>query len=324
MPVGQPQGNGKTDVLLLRTGFLMEGVAVNEGTHYALKKEFSSMQIPVANFEFIGRNRQEVYFFRRNLIDGNNCQELMKFAEWCASNGLVKEAAEEYIRARRVVPNATLDSFIQRRIELLQQPPEDHPVLGTGLSQVVSADSGGDDLDHWVKGVPKPIVDSFQKKVQPILTSRCATSDCHGSASDNGFRVGIPRHASGSTTYRNLQAALRWIDPANPSASPLLAAMVSHHGGTKPTFNVESSQYINTIQWIQTAIKDLPTEYADQLYTAKQPKKSAATTVPVQKPPEGPQTFVAEAKQAPPSVMPVADPLDPALFNARFHGTVRR
>ena len=336
-PVGAPQGNGETDYLLIKkTGFIMEGVATNEGKNYAVKTEFGSLQVPVANVEFIGRSRQDVYQFRRNLVDGNSCQELMKFAEWCRNNGLFKEAAEEYVRARRVVPNAALDSSILQQLELLQRQTEN---LGThqpfaapdaGFSKVGAAEADGDDLNRWVNGMPKSIVDSFSRKVQPILASRCAATDCHGSASDNGFKIGIPRHPNGSTTYRNLQASLRWIDPANPSASPLLAAMVSYHGGAKPSFSVESNQYTGTIQWIQAAIKDLPTEYADQLYSVKQPQKIAAAVPPAPnlKQPEVPQTFFADTNQPPVDSLPTRsiplDPLDPTPFNARFHGTIRR
>ena len=338
LPIGEPQSNGETDYLLLKTtGFLMEGVATNEGKNYTVKTEFGSLQVPVANVEFIGKSRQDVYQFRRNLVDGNNCQDLMKFAEWCTNNGLVKEAVEEYVRARRIVPNTALDSVILQRIESLQRQaatPIPFAAPDAGLSKVGAADSDGDDIGRWVNGMPKSIVDSFSRKVQPILASRCAASDCHGSASDNGFKIGIPRHPNGSTTYRNLQASLQWIDPANPSASPLLAAMVSYHGGAKPPFNVESNQYTGTIQWIQATIKELPTEYADRLYTTKQLKKVETATTPIPKQQEVPQTFFTETNPPtrenistvlPPSSVPVpVDPFDPTPFNARFHGTVRR
>ena len=326
-PIGQPQGNGETDYLLLRTGFLMEGIVMNEGKHYTVKTEFGSMMVPITNVEFIGKSRLEVYHFRRNLVDGSSCQDLMKLADWCANNKLVNEAVAEYARARRVAPNSALDRSILQRIESLQQQAENseerHPL--TTPSPFSSAD--GDDIGRWMNGMPKSIVGSFSKKVQPILTSRCAAVDCHGSASNNGFKIGIPSNPNGSTTYRNLQASLRWIDPANPSASPLLAAMVSHHGGTKPPFNVESNQYNGTIQWIQTTIKDMPTEYANQLY-AQQPKKIESATALPPKRPDVPQTFFADTNQpvenslqAPPVAAPgpTADPLDPALFNARFH-----
>ena len=342
LPVGQPQGNGQTDFLLLKTGFLMEGAATNDGKHYTVKTEDGRFQIPVGNVEFLGTSRQDVYLFRRNLIDGNNCQELMRFAEWCSNNGLVNEAVEEYARARRVAPNSILDASILRQIELLQQQMEGmkeqdpFTVSETGVSQFGSADSDGEDFNRLVNRIPKSIGDIFQKKVQPTLTSRCATADCHGSTSDNGFKIGIPRQPNGVTMYQNLQASLRWIDPVNPSASPLLTAMVSPHGGSnKPPFNVESRQYVEAIQWIQTTIKDLPTEYADRLYAAQQPPKVEMVVAPPSRPPEMPTTFFTETNQAlpprepvPPSVQAqsvtkvasTTDPLDPALFNARFHG----
>ena len=345
--VGQPQGDGKTDFLLLNTGFLMEGVVTNDSRHYTVKTEFGSIQIPVANVEFLGASRQDVYQFRRNLVDGNNCQELIKFAEWCSNNALISEAIEEYVRARQIAPNSALDSSILRRIEFLQQQAESskdrNPFAApeVSFSALGSSDSGGEDFNRLVNVMPKSIADAFQKKVQPILTPRCSASDCHGSASDNGFKIGIPRQPNGVTMYQNLHASLRWVDPANPSASPLLTAMITPHGGnTKPLFNVESNQYIEMIEWIQTTIKDLPAEYTDRLYATRRPQ---TPNVPLSRPPEVPVTFFTEENQAttnhppprldgifpphPPiqeqSITRVAattDPLDPALFNARFHG----
>ncbi len=348
-PTNEPQGNGETDFILLKTGYLAEGIATNEGKYYTIKTEFGGMQIPTVNVEYIGRSRQDVYRFRRNLVDGNNCQDVMKFAEWCLNNGLPKESLEEYRRAQLVAPNATLGGFIQQRIESLQRQIDSgaaalqNPFVApdAGLSGAGASDLN-DDINPIVSGMPKSIVDSFSRKVQPILSSRCAAADCHGSASENGFKVSIPRHPNGSTTYRNLQASLRWVDPNNPSASPLLSAMVSHHGGVKPAFNVESNQYNSTIQWIQTTIKDLPSEYASQLYSAKQPKKLEASIAPAPKTGDVPQTFFAEKDKVPVNFVPTrlnvpgpmqppsgpapsqptSDPLDPTLFNARFHGTV--
>ena len=338
-PSGQPQGNGQPDFLLLRTGFLLEGIATLDGKHYSVKTEFGGVQIPVANVEFIGRSRHEVYLVRRNLVDGNNCQELMRFAEWCSNNGLIDEAVEEYARARQVVPNSSLDSTILRQIEFLQQqiedPNETTPTTSsrTGLSTAGAADSDGADFNRLVSGMPKSIADTFQKKVQPTLTNRCAATDCHGSSSNNGFKVGIPRQPNGVTMYQNLQSSLRWIDPANPSASPLLTAMVTPHGNGKQLFNVESKQYIETVQWIQATLKDLPPEYTDRLSLLT---KNETPTVQRSSPPEVPSTFFTDADQVtvvptlPPSpssptppetkVAAAIDSLDPALFNTRFHG----
>ncbi len=353
-PLAETAGNGAADFLLLKTGFLVEGVATNEGKDYTVKMEFGSIQIPATKVEYIGRNRHEIYLYRRNLVSGGSCQDVMKFAEWCLTNGLPQEGIEEYQRAKSLAPNETLSSFIQRRIELAQHPETENvdmgnnPFISPYASQPKAERAETDaEIGRWMSGMPRTIVDSFSRKIQPTLSSRCAATDCHGSASDNQFRISIPRHQNGSTTYRNLQAALQWVDPANPTGSPLLAAMVTYHGGTKPPFDVESNQYNATVDWIQTTIKELPSEYAGQLYTAKPLKQIAATPTPSPDPkprerttPES-KTFFADKNQQPVELQmtrltvptpqsaapqkPVAastpgDPLDPALFNARFHG----
>lgn len=72
---------------------------------------------------------------------------------------------------------------------------------------------------------------AFASKVQPILANRCA--DCHARPDHaSGFKLtridpGIndPQGAD-----RNLRAAVKWVTPAAPHDSPLLAKAVTPHG----------------------------------------------------------------------------------------------
>ncbi|MDR0704676.1 MAG: hypothetical protein LBF88_06760 [Planctomycetaceae bacterium] len=252
---------------LLRTGFLTEGTATNDGKQYLLKTNFGTMSVPVANVEFVGATREDVYHYKRGTVNGNDCNELIKLAEWCFNNNLMQQGMTEYQRALPIAPNPVFAEVIRKRLETLQ----DSPTESSGLSGVrtVSASSSNESDDtgihRWGNGIPKPVVNSFTKKVQPILVSRCAAADCHGSGSENQFKLGIPSHTIGNTTYRNLRSVLQWIDFDYPTESQLLSVLVSYHGGTKAAFSVESTQYNNIVQWVRLTAKELPTEYRSQI-----------------------------------------------------------
>ncbi|MDR2705895.1 MAG: hypothetical protein LBC02_08980 [Planctomycetaceae bacterium] len=257
---------------LLRTGFLTEGTATNDGKQYLLKTNFGTMSVPVANVEFVGATREDVYHYKRGIINGNDCNDLIKLAEWCLNNKLQQQGIAEYQRALQTAPNSILADVIRKRLEMLN---DSESVSSNGLSNIrtelasSSNESGDIGMTRWVNGIPKPIVDSFAKKVQPVLVSRCAAADCHGSISENQFKLSIPSHTLGNTTYRNLRSVLQWIDLDYPTESQLLSVLVSYHGGTKAPFSVESTQYNNIVQWVRLAAKELPTEYRSQVAAHK-------------------------------------------------------
>jgi hypothetical protein len=189
---------------------------------------------------------------------------------------LQQQGIEEYQRALRIAPNAILAEVIRKRLETTQDSKFESVELSSVQTRPnVSAESADTGLNRWINGVPKSVIDSFSKKVQPVLVSRCTAADCHGSNSGNQFKLGVPSHTVGNTTYRNLRSVIQWIDLDYPTESQLLSALVTYHGGTKPAFNVEASQYNNVVQWVRLASKELPNELRSQL--ADQKDKSRST-----------------------------------------------
>ncbi|MDR1962837.1 MAG: hypothetical protein LBQ50_03560 [Planctomycetaceae bacterium] len=268
-----PAGSEGVRFYLLRTGFLTEGTATNNGKQYILKTNFGTMYVPVANVEFVGETREDVYRYKKGFVNDGNCNELMKFAEWCFSNKLPQQGIAEYQQALKTAPNAVLADVIQKRLEMLQDSESASEISATSSNISEKSEDAG--AGRWMNGIPKPIVDSFTKKVQPVLVSRCAATDCHGSASENPFKLGIPSHTLGNTTYRNLRSVIQWIDLDYPTESPLLSPLVTYHGGTKAAFSVESAQYNNIVQWVRLTAKELPNEYRSQLADQKNGSQSA-------------------------------------------------
>jgi hypothetical protein len=265
------ENENKLQFYLLRTGFLTKGTATNDGKQYLLKTDFGTMSVPVANVEFVGATLEEVYHYKKGSVNVNDCNELIKLAEWCLSNKLPQQGMMEYQRALQTAPNPVLADVIRKRLETLQKPS----AVSNGLSEVpaelaLSSEESDDlEMSRWINGIPKPIVESFAKKIQPVLVSRCAATDCHGSMSDNQLKLRIPHQMFGNTTYRNLRSVLQWIDLDYPMDSQLLSVLVSYHGGTKAAFSVESTQYNNIVQWARLAAKELPMEYHSQMTANK-------------------------------------------------------
>ncbi len=265
LPVAIEANPATVQYYLLRTGFLLEGTASAEGKNYAIRTDFGTIHVPVTNVEFVGQTKQDVYHYKKNSVDAGNCNELMKLAEWCLGHALKNEAVSEYERALRVAPNTTLAEVIRQRLraaadaEAKSDTANANELESRSLSGVPAPDRSEDsEIERWVAALPKPLVEQYVKRVQPVLLSGCAAADCHGTNSSHRFKIAKPRQLIGTTSYGNLQAVLPWINLDYPTDSALLTAMISYHGGEKPAYSVESRQYDNVIQWIQLAAKELP------------------------------------------------------------------
>lgn len=254
---------------LLKTGFLVQGSLDLEGTHYTVKTEYGTMRVPAGNVEFVGTDRDDVYRYKSNLVDRTNCAQMMKLAEWCLRNHFREKGIEAFEQALKLAPNAMMRDLITQRIETARasdRGPES--TVPFSNIQVVGRENASEEdaeLARWIDGVPPSVLDLFVKKVQPVLTSRCASVDCHGSRSENGFRIRMPYQSKGRTSYHNLKETMQWVDLEHPASSPLVSALVTVHGGKKPPYNVESVQYAHFLEWIQLTVKDLPLELNERL-----------------------------------------------------------
>jgi hypothetical protein len=344
-----PTNSEKGQFYLLRTGFLTEGTATNDGKQYLLKTNFGTMSIPVANVEFVGATREDVYHYKKGYVNDRDCNELIKLAEWCFNNKLTQQGIAEYQRALQAAPNSVLADVIRKRLETLQDPTSE-PTGLSGVRTEFSQSSSSEESDNTgisrlMNEIPKPIVNSFAKKVQPVLVSRCAAADCHGSSSENQFKLSIPSHTHGNTTYRNLRSVLQWIDLDYPTESQLLSVLVAYHGGTKAAFSVESAQYNNIVQWVRLAAKELPNEYRSPSANQKKNNNNSTTNSDEKKdavpsksdilPPTLRNAMIVDQpnlslqnlplRDLPPTTNSVKDPFDPHIFNNQHHGkTVSR
>ena len=79
----------------------------------------------------------------------------------------------------------------------------------------------------------------FTSKIQPLLLNKCGNANCHGVASNNGFRLISARiggNGSRQTTERNLAESLKQLDLEDVAASQLLSVSTGGHGGKGTIF----------------------------------------------------------------------------------------
>jgi len=313
---------GNREFYLLRTGTIVEGTATFDGRHYIVQTQFGTMNLPVQSVEFVGRSRMDIYLYKRGGIDPADFNALVRFAEWCISNGFIAEGIAEYQRAERIAPNAVFEGIVQRRLETVRQmgaaavpvqelPQESPPQLPIPQADIPAGPSAE-------ISVSRQTFESFARRVQPILVNRCIAADCHGTHGNRQFRLGIPQESMGSTARRNLQAVLPYIDRDYPMESPLLLALVTPHGGARTALTTESSLYLQAAQWVQQVAWELPSE--------RRTERTPDDTLRVSELPEQFRRAIPQAERQEPRerVQPRNhDPLDPEAFNDRYHRRIR-
>ena len=297
---------GTPGFYLLRTGSLLEGSATQDGRHYIVQTQFGTMNVPVQSVEFVGKSKIDIYQYKRNSVDPTNYSDLVRLAEWCVSNGYIAEGIAEYQRAGQAAPNAIFAGIVQQRLEALRR-------MGAAASAqelpTPQADIPAEKPAEFL--VSRAAFESFVRQVQPLLVNRCVSTDCHGIHSEQQFKLGVPQERMGNTARRNLQAVLPYIDRNDPRESLILLALTTPHGGAKATVSVESNLYVQAAQWVQQVSKELPPEQRSES-TSDLPEPFRHTIPQAEHSESGGKTQQRGA-----------DPLDPAVFNERYHRRVR-
>jgi hypothetical protein len=334
LALGQP-GLGQADslgvgVVLTDAGQLHEGKIDQLGEFVRVMSGGRSTVLKKANVKFVGESKLEAYEFVRKKAKADSPTDLASLAEWCRTNALYKEAAEEARRAAKLAPD---DRAIAKLVlECTEDAKRNRPVLRVvGQSSPATAPTAtvapavvpvmpGEAKP--VSAVPPGLEQSFAKVVQPLLMNSCA--NCHADASRAAtFRlVRIPDGITQSPhTMANAAAAMGQVSPANPAASPLLVKAFSAHGGmSMPPVGKATTAARNLDAWVVAA-------------AAAFPKPTAVVPVavaPVAPPPVAPPPVAAEPAPLPTIVAPppppvsVApapikpiDPFDPAEFNRK-------
>lgn len=242
----------QTGVLLLRNGNVMQGEITRAGDHYILTiGAGGEIKIAAKEVETQSKDLESVYDWKLRRLTGDGASPHLDLAEWCLRHQLYRHCAEQLSLALATDPTHKRIEPIDRRLQLaLQAPaPPKTPASSTGVV-------GPEQLDKMLRELPKGSLERFTTIVQPMLSNRCATAQCHGSSSHNGLQLLRPPTGIGSPTrftHRNLYSALQFVDRDDPANSPLLTKpQEPHGGGTTAVFDLRSRGQMFELQvWIE-------------------------------------------------------------------------
>ena len=115
----------------------------------------------------------------------------------------------------------------------------------------------------------RPVAQNFVQRVQPLISSRCATGGCHSSSQDSFSFESLRYGSTPLIAERNLSAVLKQLNVTSPDGSPLLTAGENAHGGmTVAVFQGRSGSVQLEIlrAWVRSAAAELTSiQTADSL-----------------------------------------------------------
>jgi hypothetical protein len=229
----EPAVAGSKSLLLLRNGNVLEGEVTQAGDYYVVLLGTSELRLPARDVEAQVATLEEAYALKKFGLFGRGATPHLNLAEWCLRQGLHARCGEQLVAAMQVEPEHPKIAQIERRLaQATEAKPASSPAVAKPANSVTVR---SDELEKAVRALPKASVEKFAAVIQPLLLNRCGANQCHGSNSKAEFHVLRPAAGQAATqrfTQRNLYAALQYIDPANPDASPLVALPQKQHGSS--------------------------------------------------------------------------------------------
>lgn len=323
-----------SELLLLADGQLIEFPFSKRADGYEVRFPGGPQFIESSRVLCVAESRADAWKHLRSTFPSLTPEIHLSLAKWCIRYQLEDCAERELLDALNLDPNRTeamrlLEKVTGRRLadssgKAGQRGSRAIPGA-PGMAAPASAQSLG--------GLSTENARSFVRRVQPLLSNRCAATGCHGPGSASEFHFSSIRNGSTPlTAERNLAAVLEQVEPVDPLRSPLLLKADQLHGEMQePAFRgrVGAQQRQMLREWVEAAVADLHPE----LVVADAPGDYSAA-LPIEDTPTGPespetsekahgrpveraaadQRFIRQAVRA-----VASDPFSPASFNSRFH-----
>lgn len=316
--------------VLLRDGAVLRGTVEEEPGRVVIRHQGSEIRLTRDRVACWSDSLEGLYQYQLDRRRIFTLETYVDAARWCLRHGLHERAAAELTAATRLDSDHLEVERTKRDLQIAiarakagdslpadGTPPASPPgtVGGNPLPNIAPEEIAPERAPR-LERIEANLVREFTAQIQPLLTNRCNGAACHGSGSSTAFRlegetIGSSR-PSASDTRRNLEAALRWVDPEHPLASPLLVRALEPHGQSDapPLGAREQAAVDNLRRWI-SSLSTRSGEFAQR--EAQQSQLAAQDHV--QRPPSS----VSADKAGLPVRLPgVEDPFDPELFNRRF------
>jgi len=333
---GQSSLSPQAGILALRNGQIIEGDIIRAGDYYVVSRgETSELRLKADEVELFCGSLVEAYEFKAQHVSDFSAKSHLDLAKWCLRHSLHEKCSEQLVAAQRLDPKNAQVAELETRLKLaLEAPP---PPVAARPSSLVAPD----ELEKTLQSLPKASVEKFGAVVQPILLNRCGANQCHGPNAKSEFRLLRPppgQIVSRRFTQRNLYAALRFVDRANPDNSPLVNLPQQRHGNSlAAVFDKHTAgQLAELVTWARltgggaaASPARAPATIAPVEATLSQPAATSSSDA-ASTSPDAPQSGASKVpptadRQASPTVkvanqQTFRDRFDPEIFNRHYHG----
>jgi hypothetical protein len=350
-----PSWGPQQGVLVLRNGRVLRGEITHVGDRFIVAiGDTDEVAVPMASVDLQCNSLEEAYRRRsERLSPAATAAVHLALADWCLTNALLPQAAEQLMVAQQLEPeNADVARF-ERRLHLAARHGEtpaaaQHAQPARPAAGPVKLEPQAD-LEQFTRGLPPGTLEHFTSGIQPLLVNRCGASGCHGPNAESEYRLARPmagRLASRRLTQRNLYASMQYVDKEKPLSSPLILQATQAHGKSRQApIDVRETESLRQLaQWL-TRFQQTPTrpanpetpstvlsqpdtatdsnvrlvDHQEPIATSIEEVEGDEVTPPAAEPHAGKSSQSPTDTPAPPAAAGVTDPFDPDIFNRRHH-----
>jgi hypothetical protein len=229
-------------VLILTNESTYTGQIEQEATGYRVKNETGELVVPAKQVLRVCASMEEAYEFLKSRANLRDPHERLRLAKWCWNQNLPEHARAEAEAAVQLAPKYV---EAQRLLKTYAESRQASPPTATGKpssSGTGFASGTGEEVTSRTTA-PKPLLEhsysaetlqTFTRKVQPILFNGCGTGMCHGGPKAGGYELQRPFGNAGvpsQMTRQNLLQTLSLVEKDDPQNSALLRKALERHGG---------------------------------------------------------------------------------------------
>ena len=260
-------------VIVLRTGQVLTARIEPELGGYALYLPTGRTMVPYDQVWTAATSVSDAYARIVSTRQNPTTNERLELARWCFQNDLPEEARVELSAALQLEPTRPkarmllhhLEQSLQRKGRLANPEAAAKPTA----AQVTGGRSG-------IGGLSTRSSSDYVRVIQPILMHRCGNAACHGTTSDNAFRL-LPTsttQAGRSSTSANLTAVLQLIDASAPDTSPILTASQVPLGPHRTAWQgrAGAENFTTLRDWVRAVSAELPASSSVAVQTATSPR----------------------------------------------------
>jgi hypothetical protein len=270
-------------VLLLDNGSTFVGQVTQEGKSYRVRTQSGETTLPAARVLRICESLESAHDFLRARANLRDPHERIRLARWCQQQQLFEQARIECDAALELNPRNVEAQRLAKTLAMTQPAPTSS--RSTRVDEPIASNPQTEARTVSEHSYALETLQSFTRKVQPILFNTCGTGACHGGQAKTGFdlqRSFGNAGAPASMTRNNLLQALSVIDKNDPVNSLLLKKAVEAHGGAqRPPFAGRDAIAFQALEkWVVAAAGGWAAEHADSsrdVFAKKSADKSASS-----------------------------------------------